>query len=108
MITTSEKLQSVQSSRGRSVIFADSYLNKLSGEQIEHECRRRIETGCRELELNFSKTEIVNSIGISILLGVIDTASNKGAKVVFSEVNDETVELFAMLGLTNHVIIEKS
>ena len=106
MITTSGTLESVESVSDRSVIFADSYLNKLSGEQIEHECRRRIETGARELELNFANTEIVNSIGISILLGVIDTASNRGAKVVFSEVNDETVELFEMLGLTNHVVIE--
>lgn len=107
MITSSATLvESAESVSDRSVIFADSYLNKLSGEQIEHECRRRIDTGCRELELNFANTEIVNSIGISILLGVIDTASNKGAKVVFSEVNDETVELFEMLGLTNHVVIE--
>ncbi len=106
MINTSGILESAASGRDRNVIFADSYLNKLSGEQIEHECRRRIDTGCRELELNFSKTEIINSIGISILLGVIDTASNNGAKVVFSEVNEETVELFEMLGLTNHVVIE--
>lgn len=106
MITTTGTVESVGAIHDRSVIFADSYLNKLSGEQIEHECRRHIDTGCRELELNFSRTEIVNSIGISILLGVIDTASNKGAKVVFSEVNDETVELFEMLGLTNHVVIE--
>jgi anti-anti-sigma regulatory factor len=107
VITTSAILvESAESVSDRSVIFADSYLNKLSGEHIEHECRRRIETGCRELELNFSNTELVNSIGISILLGVIDTASNKGAKVVFSEVNDQTVELFEMLGLTNHVVIE--
>lgn len=107
MITTSTTLvESAESVSDRTVIFADSYLNKLSGEQIEHECRRRIATGCRELELNFSNTEIVNSIGISILLGVIDTASNKGTKVVFSEVNDETVELLEMLGLTNHVVIE--
>jgi len=106
VITTSGRLESVALFGDRSVIFADSYLNKLSGEQIEHECRRHIDTGCLEIELNFSKTEIVNSIGISILLGVIDTAANKGAKVVFSEVNDETVELFEMLGLTNHVVIE--
>ncbi len=106
MITSTSTVDPVESTTERSVIFADSYINKLSGEKIEHECRRRIETGCRELELNFANTEIVNSIGISILLGVIDTASNKGARVVFSEVNDETVELFEMLGLTNHVVIE--
>ncbi len=73
MITTSGILESDQPTGERSVIFADSYLNKLSGEHIEYECRRQIDTGCRELEVNFSKTEIINSIGISILLGVIDT-----------------------------------
>jgi len=88
-----------------SVIFAGDYLNKLSGEQIEHECRRRLSSGCKELILNFSKTELVNSIGISILLGVIDTASNNGAKVVFSDVNENTIELFDMLGVTKHVTI---
>jgi anti-anti-sigma regulatory factor len=108
VISTSGIIESVCSDSDRSVIFADSYINKLTGEQIEHECRRRIADGCRELELNFSNTEIVNSIGISILLGVIDTASNKGAKVVFADVNDETVELFEMLGLTNHVVIEQN
>ncbi|MGI8883776.1 MAG: STAS domain-containing protein, partial [Pyrinomonadaceae bacterium] len=53
--------------------------------------------------VNFAETEIVNSIGVSILLGVIDAASNAGAKIVFSDVNDDTIELFEMLGLTNHV-----
>ena len=86
-------------------ISAGDYLNKLSGEQIEYECRRRLETGCKQLVVDFSKTEIINSIGISILLGVIDTASNKGANVVFSDVNEHTVELFEMLGLTKHVTL---
>lgn len=89
--------------RERSVIFAGDYINKLTGEQIEHECRQRLDAGCKQLVVDFSQTEIVNSIGISILLGVIDTASNKGATVVFSEVKEETVELFDMLGLTKHV-----
>jgi anti-anti-sigma regulatory factor len=89
----------------RSVIFAGDYLNKLSGEQIEYECKRRLEAGCKELVVNFSKTEIVNSIGISILLGVIDTASINGATVVFSEVNEHTIDLFDMLGVSKHVTI---
>jgi anti-anti-sigma regulatory factor len=94
-----------ESNGERSVIFAGDYLNKLTGEQIEYECRRRLETGCKELVVNFSKTELVNSIGISILLGVIDIAANHGAKVIFSEMNDDTIELLNMLGLTKHVTI---
>jgi len=89
----------------RSVIFAGDYINKLSGEQIEYECKRRLEAGCKELTVNFSKTEIINSIGISILLGVIDIASNNGASVVFSDVNENTVELFDMLGVSKHVVL---
>lgn len=87
-------------------IFANNYINKLTGEAIERECKRQLDAGCRELIVNFSQTEIVNSIGISILLGVIDAASGSGAKVVFSDVNSETIQLFEMLGLTNHVAIQ--
>ena len=105
MISEIGTVGSVEPVGERSVIFAGDYINKLSGEQIEYECKRRLEAGCKELVVNFSKTEIINSIGISILLGVIDTASNNGAKVVFSEVKEDTVELFDMLGLTKHVTI---
>ena len=86
-------------------VFAGDYLNKLSGEFIERECKKKLESGAKRLIVNFSETEIVNSIGVSILLGVIDAAQTAGAEVVFSDVKEETIELFEMLGLTNHVNI---
>ncbi len=87
------------------VIYAGDYLNKLSGERIERECRRRLEEGCRALVINFRETELVNSIGVSILLGVIDAAENTGAQLIFADVNRQTVQLFEMLGLTRHVAL---
>ena len=86
-------------------VFAGDYLNKLSGETIERECKLQLEAGAKTLIVDFSETELVNSIGVSILLGVIDAAQNAGAEIVFSDVKEETVELFEMLGLTNHVSI---
>ena len=86
-------------------VFAGDYLNKLSGETIERECKKKLESGAKRLVVNFSETEIVNSIGVSILLGVIDAAQTAGAEVIFSDVKEETIELFEMLGLTNHVIL---
>lgn len=97
---------SVQTEGEKSVVYATDYLNKLSGERIERECKRQLDAGCKTLVVNFSETEIVNSIGVSILLGVIDAAQSKGAKVVFSDVNEDTNELFHMLGLTNHVTVQ--
>jgi anti-anti-sigma factor len=89
------------------VVYAGDYLNKLSGERIERECRRQLAAGCRALVINFKETGLVNSIGISILLGVIDAAEATGARLVFSDVNKTTVELFEMLGLTRHVALAK-
>lgn len=91
----------------QAIVFAGDYINKLAGEQIERECRLRLNEGCEELVVNFSQTELVNSIGVSILLGIIDSASTLGAKVVFSDVKKETVELFDMLGVTRHVTINE-
>ena len=105
MISEREIDAAVRPEGETAVVYAGDYLNKLAGEQIERECKRRLSEGCRRLIVNFSRTEIVNSIGVSILLGVIDSAANTGAKVVFSDVKDETVELFDMLGLTRHVSI---
>lgn len=85
------------------IVYAGDYLNKLTGESVERECRRKMAEGATQLIVNFSKTELVNSIGVSILLGVIDAARSNGASVAFADVNEDTAELFEMLGLTNHV-----
>jgi anti-anti-sigma factor len=89
------------------VVYASDYLNRLTGEKIERECRRQLNCGCRALVIDFSDTKLVNSIGISILLGIIDVAEKSGAQIVFSDVNHQTIQLFEMLGLTRHVLLAK-
>ena len=89
------------------IIYASDYLNKLSGERIERECRRQLESGSRALVINFQDTELVNSIGVSILMGVIDASEQSGAQLIFSDVNSHTANLFEMLGLTRHVNLAK-
>lgn len=89
------------------VIHASDYLNKLTGERIERECKKQLDSGCQALVIDFGDTELVNSIGVSILLGIIDIAEKNGARVIFSDVNSQTVELFEMLGLTRHVALAR-
>src|SRR5213082_1561318 len=89
------------------IVYAGDYVNKLSGQRIERECLLRIEGGCRAVVINFRDTELVNSIGVSILMGVIDAAEQTKAQVIFSDVNAHTASLFEMLGLTRHVQIAR-
>ncbi len=90
------------------VVYAGDYVNKMSGQRIERECLTRIERGCRALVINFRDTELVNSIGVSILLGVIDAAERRGARVAFSNVSVHTLKLFELLGLTRLVVLADS
>jgi anti-anti-sigma factor len=93
---------------GIAIVYAGDYVNKLSGRIIERECLLRIEGGCRALVINFRDTELVNSIGVSILLGVIDAAEQTGTRVAFSNVSRHTVKLFELLGLTRLVVMAES
>src|ERR687890_1457889 len=90
------------------VVYAGDYVNKLSGQRIERECLTKLEHGCRALVISFRDTELVNSIGVSILLGVIDAAERRGARVAFSNVSPHTVKLFELLGLTRLVVLADS
>ena len=89
------------------IIYAGDYLNKLRGERIERECKRQLELGSRALIISFRDTELINSIGVSILMGVIDAAERGNARLIFSDVNSHTADLFEMLGLTRHVNLAK-
>lgn len=87
------------------VIYASDYLNKLSGERIERECRAALGAGCRALVVDFKNTGLVNSIGVSIMLGVIDAAERARAPLVFCNVNSQAAQLFEILGLTLHAAL---
>ncbi len=90
------------------VVYAGDYVNKLSGQRIERECLTKLECGARAIVISFRDTELVNSIGVSILLGVIDVAERRGARVAFSNVSVHTVKLFELLGLTRLVVLAES
>ena len=89
------------------IIYASDYLNKLTGERIERECKRQLGLGRQAVVINFRDTELVNSIGVSMLMGVIDVVEETRARLIFSDVNSQTASLFEMLGLTRLVQIVK-
>jgi anti-anti-sigma factor len=90
------------------VVYAGDYVNKMSGQRLERECRLRLEEGARAVVINFRDTELVNSIGVSILLGIVDIAEARGARLVFTNLNRHNQKLFELLGLTRCVALADS
>ena len=93
---------------GAAIIYPGAYLNQLRGEVIENQCQELLGKGVRRLVINFEETELINSIGISILLGVIETVNLANATLFLSNLNETNRELFEMLGLLSRVNIEET
>lgn len=93
---------------GAAVIYPGEYLNKLRGEIIELRCQEFLKGGIRRLVINFEETELINSIGVSILLGVIESVKAADGTLMLTNLNETNLELFEMLGLISHVAIEET
>lgn len=91
---------------GVAVLYPGAYLNQLRGEAIERRCQELLTEGVRHIVINFAETELINSIGISILLGVIEAVNEAQGTLVMSNLGTSNRELFDMLGLLSHVRIE--
>lgn len=93
---------------GAAVVYPGPYLNQLRGEEIERRCRELLAQGVRDIAINFGETELVNSIGVSLLLGVIEAVSEAGGTLVLSNLSVSTRELFEVLGLLSYVKVEET
>src|ERR1700753_721539 len=69
---------------GVAVLYPGAYLNQLRGEAIERRCQELLAEGERHIVINFAETELINSIGISILLGVIEAVNEAQGTLVMS------------------------
>lgn len=86
-------------------IYSDRYLNGLCAEKLEEECNALIERGIKKIIINFKNTEIINSIGISVLISIIDKLNNAGGTLYFTNLTKTHKETIQMLGLTKFVPI---
>jgi len=87
------------------VVYARDYLNDIEGEKLEDICASFIRNRGRSIILDFSSTDIINSIGISILIGIIEKVRGVGAKVSFSGLSGVAYDVLKIVGLTESVAI---
>ncbi|HSW62678.1 MAG TPA: STAS domain-containing protein [Dissulfurispiraceae bacterium] len=85
------------------VIYPQGYLNNVAGECLVQECASYIEKGTKKIVISFSKTELVNSIGISMLLSVIEKLLNTGGELCFTDMSMMLKDTFEMLGLIKYI-----
>ena len=98
----------VEQLEDHAIIRPEGYLNALLGDQIDKLCAGLIEKGTCYIIINFSKVSMVNTIGISILIGIIEKVLQKNGLVYFTELGATGRQIFEVLNLTTVALIFES
>lgn len=90
---------------GGAILFTKGYINNVGGEEIANRAYELMDDGVRSLLLNLRETKIVNSIGISILIEIIEKMIDKGGRIGFCCLTPVIHKTFQIMGLANYATI---
>jgi anti-anti-sigma factor len=87
------------------VLYTKGYINNVGGEEIANRAYELMDDGVRTLLLNLRETKIVNSIGISILIEIIEKMIEKEGRIAFCSLTPVIHKTFQIMGLANYAAI---
>src|SRR5215813_8995837 len=90
---------------GLAVIYTEGYINNQGGEEIAKAAYKLLDEGFRALLLNLAGTKIVNSIGISILIEIIEKMLEIEGKLAFCCLTPTIEKTFNIMGLAQYASI---
>jgi anti-anti-sigma factor len=84
------------------VIATEGYLNKDLGEAIQNAAQEHISNGVNKVLINLQRSNIVNSIGASILIELIEELQETDGTLSFCELAPIIEKTFKIMGLTKY------
>ena len=81
------------------ILETDGYINNIGAEKIAESCDALIQENLKHFVLNLERSRIINSIGISILIEVIEKVKELEGKVAFCCVTPTIAKTFRIMGL---------
>ncbi len=85
------------------IVYIDGYLNSLMGEEVERVVQEALDGNTAKILLNFEGTRLINSIGISIIINIVEKIMERGGLLSFCCLSRINRELFQMTGVARFV-----
>lgn len=84
------------------ILDCDGYFNQLAGEKVAEFCYRQMETGHKNFLLNLEKSTVVNSIGVSTLIEIIEKCRQINGKIGYFNLTPIVAKTFKIMGLLDY------
>ena len=90
------------------IITAHGYINNHGGEKISGEAFKHIDNGTKTVILDLKDSKVVNSIGISLLIEIIEKLNHINGKLVFINLDPTIEKTFTIMGLFQFAVKAQS
>ena len=98
----SEELRvTVKKGEGYTVVYTEGYISDTQGEKVVEVCDGLMQEGYRHFILNLGKSRMISSIGIAILMEVIERAGELDGSVSFCDLTPTIAKTFEIMRLTD-------
>ena len=81
------------------ILKTDGYINHFGGERIVEEFSKYPISSLDKVTLDLENSKVINSIGISFLIEIIETISQNSCKLYFKNLDPTIEKTFNIMGL---------
>ena len=81
------------------VIATSGYVNNVGGEAIAAEFGKHHAQGISKVVVNLERSKVVNSVGMSFLIEIIEQLQETDGKMVFSNLDPAVEKMLSIMGL---------
>lgn len=90
---------------GVGLIAAAGYINNEGGQAIADAASELLDAGCSSLLIDLDGTRIINSIGVSILLEIMEKLLEDNGRLAFCSLTPTISKTFEIMGLVQYAAI---
>ena len=84
------------------IIKTSGYLNNVGGEKISEACYAEIDKGKKYFLLDLENSKVVNSIGVSILIEIIEKLQEINGKLGYFNLAPIVAKTFKIMGISSY------
>lgn len=99
------KLEKDIIAEGLGLIAAEGYINNEGGQAIADAAADLMNKGCGTLLIDLDGTRIINSIGVSILLEIMEKLIEQEGRLAFCSLTPTISKTFEIMGLVQYATI---
>ena len=104
----SDSIKNVEEKNGVIVISTNGYFNNIAGDAVLEVFNEKMESGSTKFLIDMSDSKVVNSIGVSILIEIIEKLQGVDGKMAFTNLAGIVEKTFNIMGITKYCEVYES